>query len=101
MPKYEVLVDDNSHYRDEDARWRRGAYETLAEALAVCRLLVEQSLDEGHKPGISADRLYEHYTLFGDDPFIVVIEGQDEAARFSGWDYAKARCGERCGGQSD
>ena len=40
---------------------------------------------------ISAEALYELYTHFGDDPFIVVVDGADEKVEFSAWDDAKAR----------
>jgi hypothetical protein len=99
MPRYKVLVDDNFHYMDEDERYEHGVYETAEEAIAACRGIVDQSLEEGYKPGISAEALYEGYVSFGDDPFIVVLDGADDNAKFSAWSYAKERsrviCGER------
>jgi hypothetical protein len=92
MPRYRVMVDDNFHYQDPDERWEQGTYETLEEALAVCRGLVDQCLKEAYKPGTSAEALYSGYMSFGDDPFIVVIDGADDNATFSGWSYAKERC---------
>jgi hypothetical protein len=98
MPRYKVLVDDNFHYQDQDERYEDGIYDTLAEALAACRKIVDRSLTADYRPGIAAERLYERYTSFGEDPFIDVIEGQDESAKFSAWDYAKERCRALCGG---
>jgi hypothetical protein len=92
MPRYRVMVDDNFHYQDSDERWEQGTYETLEEALTACRGLVDQFLKKAHKPGTSAEALYSHYTSFGDDPFIVVIDDADDRAKFSAWTYAKERC---------
>ena len=97
MPRYRVMVDDNFNYQDEDERREHGTYETVEGALAVCRGLVDRSLAEEHRPGISAEALYDRYVSFGDDPFIVVIEGVDDSATFSAWSYAKERCRAICG----
>ncbi|HAH64474.1 MAG TPA: hypothetical protein DCL72_03125 [Rhizobiales bacterium] len=70
--RYKVMVDDNFHYQDLSARWEEGVYETVDEALAACRGLVDNSLKEEYRPGISAEALYDRYTSFGSDPFIRV-----------------------------
>jgi hypothetical protein len=92
MPRYKVIVDDNFHYQDPRERCEQGVYETVEEALAVCRGLVDESLKEEYRSGISAKSLYDRYTSFGDDPFIVVLDGTDDRAIFSAWNYAKERC---------
>jgi hypothetical protein len=92
MPRYKVVVDDNFHYQDPNERREQGVYETIEEALAVCRGLVDKSLKEEYSSGISAESLYDRYTSFGDDPFIVVLDGTDDRATFSAWSYAKERC---------
>ncbi|MGO8867071.1 MAG: hypothetical protein ACLQME_11275 [Alphaproteobacteria bacterium] len=97
MPQYKVMVDDNFHYQEPEERRVHGIYATLEEALAVCRGLVDQALKEEYRPGISAEKLYERYTSFGDDPFIVVLDGADNDAKFSAWNYAKERCRALCG----
>jgi hypothetical protein len=96
MPRYRVLVDDNFHYQDADERREDGIFETLSDALAACRAIVDRSLAEEHRPGISAEALYHRYTGFGEDPFIEVIEGEDAGAKFSAWDYARERCRALC-----
>jgi hypothetical protein len=97
MPRYKVMVDDNFHYQDSDERWEQGTYETMEEALAACRGIVDQSLEKEHRPGTSAEALYGRYMSFGDDPFIVVLDGSDDRATFSAWSYAKERCRVICG----
>jgi len=98
MPRYKVLVDDNFHYQDADERREAGTYESLADALAACRSIVDRSLAEEHRPGISAEALLDRYRSFGEDPFITVLDGADASATFSAWDYAKERCRALCGG---
>lgn len=97
MARYRVMVDDNFHYQDLAERREQGIYESVEEALAACRGLVDQSLEEEYRPGISAEALYSRYVSFGDDPFIVVLDGADERATFSAWSYATDRCREICG----
>jgi hypothetical protein len=99
MPWYRVLVNDNYHYMDE--RYEQGIYDNVEDALAACRRLVDLSLDEGYQPGITAEALYSYYKSFGDDPFIAVIGGSDDGAKFSAWDYAWERCRTMCNGCAD
>jgi hypothetical protein len=94
---FRVLVDDNYHYMDESQRWTLGEYPTYAEALAACKQVVDQCLEEGYTPGKTAETLYGYYTMFGDDPFIVAVsDSPDTSAGFSAWTYAKSRCQELC-----
>src|ERR1700730_9994779 len=91
MPRYKVIVDDNFHYQDPHERREQGVCETVEEALAVCRGLVDKSLKEEYRSGISAKSLYDRYTSFGDDPFIVVLDRTDDRANILAWNYAKER----------
>jgi hypothetical protein len=97
MSRYKVLVDDNFHYQDPDARWERGDYESVEEAIAACREIVDRSLEEEYSVGMSAEALYHRYVTFGDDPFIVVLDGAHEGVIFSAWSYAEERCRVICG----
>jgi hypothetical protein len=38
-----------------------------------------------------ASGLYDVYTQFGRDPFIVCVKPDDERVQFSAWDYAEER----------
>jgi hypothetical protein len=97
MPRYLVLIDDNFHYQEPEERREHGTYDSLDEALAACRAIVDRALAEEHRPGISAEQLYDRYRSFGEDPFITVLDGEDASARFSAWTYAKERCRAICG----
>lgn len=90
--KYRVLVDDNFHFMDEGSRYCAGEYDTAEEALARAKDIVESSLQEVFKPGISAKQLYDQYVAFGGDPYIV---GPEEVS-FSAWDYARDRAAQLC-----
>lgn len=92
---YTVFVDDNFHYMDEDERTRLGVFDTLEAAVAACRKIVDDFLTSNYEPGMTADSLYQYYTGFGTDPFIV---GGESRSDFSAWDYARQRCHEMCGG---
>lgn len=94
MPRYTVMVDDNFHYMDEDERYEHGNFATADEALAACHTIVQRSLDEHFKPGMSAVRLYELYLSFGEDPFIIPVEADkvDFSARDFAWTRAQAMC---------
>jgi hypothetical protein len=91
MSHYKVMVDDNFHYMEEDERWEFGTFATAEDAIAACRKLVDESLVESYKPGMTATDLYDRYTSFGDEPFIVAQSGAPAPAVFSARDYARSR----------
>jgi hypothetical protein len=90
LGRYRVMVDDNYHYQDLDERYEHGVFEDAEAALQACRRIVEASLSEQLEAGMTADELYGRYTMFGEDPFILTLEG--DAVTFSAWDYARERC---------
>jgi hypothetical protein len=100
MPRFKVIIDDNFHYMDEDARIAHGTYRSAEKAIAACRRIVDESLRHLHEPGMSAADLMAQYVLFGDDPFIVTegdAAASSESVRFSARDYARERCQIICG----
>src|SRR5262245_43574347 len=86
--KYSVMIDDNAHYMDESHRRSAGEYDNLEDAVATAKRIVDRSLVEFSSRGRTAGDLYEHYCLWGDDPFIIG-EGKIE---FSAREYARERC---------
>ena len=90
MSPYKVMVDDNFHYMEEDERSEYGIFPTAEEALAACRRLVDKSLLAEYKTDRTADQLFERYTSFGDDPFIVALDGAPKF-EFSAAAYARQR----------
>ena len=91
--KYTLLCDDNFHYMDETERIVLGQFDSAEAAIAAARRVVDRDLSEAHKPGMTADELYQHYTSFGSDPF---IRSDDRSCEFSAWTYARSRCSEIC-----
>jgi hypothetical protein len=90
MSRYKVRIDDNFHFEEEDERVEYGTFSTADEALDACRRLVDESLLAEYKDGETADELYERYTSFGDDPFVVALDGSPKV-EFSAWTYARQR----------
>lgn len=68
MSRYEIVVDDNYHFMDEDERTQHGVFETAIQAIAACKAIVDADLRRLHKPGMVAADLYNLYTSFGDAP---------------------------------
>jgi len=91
MSRYLVYVDDNFHYGDESERHKLGEFDTREAALAACREMVDEDFDRLEKVVYSFKELWEGYTLYGEDPFII---NDDSPERFSAWDYANQRCRE-------
>ncbi len=83
--KYEVWVDDNFHYADEEERYKSGEYDTYEEAEAKCKEIVGWSLEEVHYN-------YYEYQRWGDDPFIACNGRPSPPKCFSAWNYAKEQC---------
>lgn len=78
---------------------RIGEYESLDDAIAAAKLVVDQFLNYAYSDGIAAGVLYVKYQNNGRVPFIFV-DG-DNTLNVSGFnhiDYAKRRCEELCAG---
>ena len=92
--KYTVYIDDNFHYMDEEERSSGGVFRSADEAKARAAEIVDRSIRwerlQAKNPD-DPDELYDRYTDFGDDPFVV---SDDPDFHFSAWDYAKQRCQE-------
>jgi hypothetical protein len=88
-----VLVEDNFHYMDKTERYEHGEYNSCETAIQECKRIVDAFLLDAHKPSMTARQLFELYTGFGDDPFIV---SADARCSFSAWDYARERSAELC-----
>lgn len=75
--KYEVHIDDNFHFMDEDERYKLGQFRTAKAAIRAAKKIVDEFLRSGYTPGMTAEELYQAYTSFGEDPFIL----SDDPAR--------------------
>ena len=57
--------------------------------------VVDTFLLGAYRPGMTAFQLFQHYTMFGEDPFISAPGLPGNV--FSAWDYARQRCEALCG----
>lgn len=94
--RFKVYVDDNSHYKDESERYLKGNYGDCEAAVNVCKQIVDDFLAKAYSEDKTEDQLWREYTHWGEDPFIVVTEGENDCS-FSAWDYAKERIKEIVG----
>ncbi|MBI1368816.1 MAG: hypothetical protein GC162_09215 [Planctomycetes bacterium] len=78
---------------DDDETDTLGVFGTWEAAVEAARWIVDRSLDQSYRPGISAAEWYDHYTSFGEDPFITP---EPPGEHFSAWNYARKRCEDRC-----
>ena len=53
--KYQLYVDDNFHYQDESERYLAGEYDTLEEALAAAKGIVDEFSQKEYRPGMTAE----------------------------------------------
>lgn len=91
--KYELYVDDNSYFDDDD-RYKAGEYETIGDAIAAAKNIVDDFLETVRRkwPDITSEELFGKYQRSGEDPWI-----HPNHSNYNSWDYAKRRCREICG----
>jgi hypothetical protein len=77
---------------DEEERYKLGDFATLEEAVAACKAMVDQFLQDEVSHDTTAKERYGQYTGFGPDPFIVTDDPDAGHPPFSAWSYAKERC---------
>jgi hypothetical protein len=87
---FQVFIDDNYHFMDEDKRTTGPTFATYGEAVAWCQTYLERHLQELAKPGMSAADLIAGYKSFGDDPWITP---EPEGTHFSAWDFVEEVAG--------
>ena len=88
--KFKVYVDENFHSHDESERYLKGNYNDCLTAVNVCKQIVDDFLKKAYEEGKTGSQLWREYTQWGEDPFIVVAEGEKDCS-FSAWDYARER----------
>jgi hypothetical protein len=96
--KYQVYVDDNFHYMDEDQRYLDGSYADCQSAINRCMQIVDGFLMSAYKEGMPAEELLSKYTSFGEDPWIT---SKEDECKFSAWTYAERKCKEICNAVKD
>lgn len=98
---FQVFVDDNFHYMEEDERYLGGEFDTYEEAIAFCKKIVDEFLVKSRKPEMNANELYNYYLDFGEDPFVrsnnpgIDIHSK-EFKQYSSWNYALKKSIDMC-----
>jgi hypothetical protein len=92
--KYIIYVDDNFHYMDENERYTAAVFDNYQDAVKYCKDFVDKELLNMYKTGMTAEKLYDDYTDFGEDPYI--RPHNDDEEYFSAWKYAKEKSKEIC-----
>jgi hypothetical protein len=87
---FQVFISDNFHYMDEGESYLQDSYPTCEAAIQACKKIVDDFLRSTYKPGMTGTELWELYTAFGDDAFIMSPPGT--RCPFSAWDYARDQC---------
>lgn len=95
---YIVRVEKNSHYMDEAERYTLGEFRNSEMAISAAKRLVDEGLNSLYRAGMAAERLYQYYTSFGHDAYII---SGDESCQFSARNYAAERCREICSRPSE
>jgi hypothetical protein len=94
-----VMADDNFHSMDESERYRAGELATAEKAVARCRQIAGEYLDDARKidENSTATAHWQSHVMFGEDAFVVANGA--EPVPFSAWGDARERCEQRCGGR--
>ena len=87
MSKYTLYIDDNFHYMDEEPRSSRGDYECEDEATRAAKRIVDGSLRDLYRSGMTPQELLACYKAFGEEPWVT-------GRQFSAWVYAEQQCWE-------
>jgi len=91
---WKVLVDDNFHH-GETSQTPVAGFDTCGEAIAYCKSRMDNWLQGAFKPGMDPEALFQSYTTYGEDPWILGGKLNDPVP-FRAWDYARERCREIC-----
>ena len=86
--KFTVYIEDNFHYMDPGERHLLGEFDTEEEAVAAAKQVVDSFLEQPKHQNLPADKLFELFTTFGEEPWIT------PGSSFSAWEYARQRCSE-------
>ena len=95
MPGYRVTIADAVQLMNREQPADGSTFGTAAEAIATAKALVEASLKQLHRPGMTADELLQEYFVLGRDPVVVPPPSAPPVA-FSAWDHAAARAAIMC-----
>lgn len=94
--RWKVMISDNFDW-EYVPRTPSAEFDTLEEAIGLCKSVVDAWLVIELEPGMQPAELFDRYTTFGEDPW-VLGGGANGGVPFRAWDYARQRCQELCAG---
>lgn len=80
---------------EREERWEVGSFATVTEAIVRAKGMIDSFLLRYQKPQQSGRQLYEIFSKYGPDIYVDVSVGEPV---FCGWQYAKKRARQFCGG---
>lgn len=94
---FQVMVSSHGAYQEDG--YRHGEFPDRASAIAACKEIVDDFLlaQAQKAPNISGEDLFQLYSLFGEDPYVVGVQPSE----FSACDYAKERCRQLVDGEEN
>jgi hypothetical protein len=91
---FTIVVDDNFHFMDEDARYTYGEFDTWEEAVAKAKKMVDYDIVSAIESGSTPEEAIDLYQTFGEDPSIIGDGDIPDDDFFSVWTYAESRARE-------
>jgi hypothetical protein len=76
---------------DEGERIDHGVFDSIDDAVAACKKIIDDDLNAMCRSNKTAAELYSCYTLFGASPFAVPVDHDGQPVGFSALTYAKKR----------
>ena len=94
MPKFELIVYENSHYMDESEAMHIPNIGTYEEAHEMAVQRVVGSLESLWQEGMTPKALLASYKLWGEDP--TIVPEPDPQNAFSAWTLAESVAEQIC-----
>ena len=94
--KYMVSVDDNFHFMDESESYSLDGFDSYEEAVAKCKEIIDDFLEDAVEPNDTAEGLYSTFVMYGETPHIY----GENLGQFSATGYARQRCAELTAGNT-
>jgi hypothetical protein len=86
--KYALKIYHNSYFLDEKEVFRAGPYPTVDEATEKAKEIIRNSMMRFIKTGRKPHDLYTMWSIYGENPVICTIPGDNTIPGFNPGEYA-------------
>jgi hypothetical protein len=93
--KFHLRVYDNFHYGNENEAYNSGEFSTYEDAIIEAKAMIDESLDNKWKPGMSSKELIAKFNINGIEPAILPNLHENNI-RFSARTYAEEAAEKIC-----